>query len=302
VAVRVNGGRLYVTDIYNDRVELFDTDGTFRMTWGMPGALAGAFNGPSAIAVSQRTGNVYVCEQGNNRVQIFDAKGNYLGGWGSPGTGKGQFNQPDGIAVNSSTGDVYVSEFGGDRIQRFNETGVYKGQWGSSGSGDGQFKGPIGLAVGTLGRVFVADSANGRVQVFDEDYLTQFGGSGAGQIKTPYGIAFGQNGITYVVDNGRSRVQRWQLTDPPVVTITGGTRRVTSLSRLTIRGTARHSTGSPSIRSVTATVNQRQYIALGTTAWKFIASLKHGVNKVSVVATDTSGATSAPASITVIRH
>ncbi|MEX0637734.1 MAG: hypothetical protein WD155_03260, partial [Burkholderiales bacterium] len=40
--------------------------------------------------------------------------------------------------------------------------------WGEKGNGPGQFNDPVGVAVAD-GEVFVSDSRNGRIQVFDFD-------------------------------------------------------------------------------------------------------------------------------------
>lgn len=51
--------------------------------------------------------------------------------------------------------------------------------WGEKGSSPGQFSDPTGIAVAN-GQVFVADSRNGRIQVFDLDgnFKRQFGRPG----------------------------------------------------------------------------------------------------------------------------
>jgi len=54
------------------------------------------------------------------------------------------------------------------RIQVFTDAGAYLGQWGSAGGGPGQFRGPIGIAIDGPGNVFVADTNNGRIQVFGD--------------------------------------------------------------------------------------------------------------------------------------
>ncbi|MCK4471945.1 MAG: 6-bladed beta-propeller, partial [Anaerolineae bacterium] len=65
--------------------------------------------------------------------------------------------------------------------------------WGSQGKGQGQFQDPRGIAVDQDGNVYVADSGNNRIQVFDSSgkFLTQWGGEGdgPGQFKEPWGIA-----------------------------------------------------------------------------------------------------------------
>jgi hypothetical protein len=93
------------------------------------------------------------------------------------------------------------------------------GDFGSSGSGNGQFATPAGIAVkrgGATGNgIYVVDSGNDRVQVFNENGIFQgsFGssGTGDGEFSGPTALAVTDDSI-YVADNGNSRVQ--MLTNP----------------------------------------------------------------------------------------
>ncbi|MHA1731447.1 MAG: 6-bladed beta-propeller, partial [Promethearchaeota archaeon] len=83
--------------------------------------------------------------------------------------------------------------------------------WGSYGSSDGQFDTPYGVAVNSSGAVYVVDSMNNRVQVFDQagNFLFKWGGGGTGdgQFSTPHAIALNSSGAVYVTDVGNQRVQ-----------------------------------------------------------------------------------------------
>ena len=56
----------------NDRVQVFQPDGTPLLMWGGPGTAPGEFNHPSG-AVLDAAGNVYVLDKDNARVQKFGA-------------------------------------------------------------------------------------------------------------------------------------------------------------------------------------------------------------------------------------
>lgn len=53
-------------------------------------------------------------------------------------------------------------------------------RWGSFGSGNSQFRDPMGVAVDRYGEVYVADTGNSRIQVFDQNggYLRKWGSRG----------------------------------------------------------------------------------------------------------------------------
>jgi tripartite motif-containing protein 71 len=128
----------------------------------------------------------------NSRIEVFNPIGNFLGKWGSLGSKDGQLKEPYGITIDSK-GDIYVADSGNNRVQKFDAFGNFITTWGSLCSlpsmfgcqdpdgplgnlqiGDGQFQVPYGIAVenrqsSQYARVFVADSANHRIQVFEQD-------------------------------------------------------------------------------------------------------------------------------------
>src|SRR5215204_2045987 len=58
----------------NQRIQKFDSEGTFITKWGSQGDRDGEFLAPIGVAVDS-SNNVYVSEQGNNRIQKFSGKG-----------------------------------------------------------------------------------------------------------------------------------------------------------------------------------------------------------------------------------
>jgi NHL repeat len=87
-------------------------------------------------------------------------------GSGTPGT---TFNKPSDVAWDKA-GNIYIADgMGGNvnRIVKLNKEGNFLKQWGSTGAEQGQFSGPKALAVDAQGNVYVLDSGNKRVQVFD---------------------------------------------------------------------------------------------------------------------------------------
>jgi len=109
--------RVYVSDSYNNRVQVFTEDGEYLSQWGGMGFWAGRFRVASGIAVN-REGHAYVADFYNNRVQVFDSDGLFLTSFGSKGSGEGEFQGPTGVAVNGK-GDLYVVDWGGHRVQHF---------------------------------------------------------------------------------------------------------------------------------------------------------------------------------------
>ena len=81
---------------------------------------------------------------------------------------------------------------------------------GEPGSGPGQFAEPRGLAADGRGNLYVADTKNNRIQMFDSNgqFVRSFGtaGSGNGQLKEPCGVAVDSDGSVLVADTWNHRV------------------------------------------------------------------------------------------------
>ena len=95
-----------------------------------------------------------------------------LGTPGQAGDDATHFNAPTDVVV-APNGDIFVADGHGDktnaRIVKFSADGKFIKAWGKEGSGPGEFNVPHGLALDSAGRLFVADRANNRLQIFDQD-------------------------------------------------------------------------------------------------------------------------------------
>lgn len=163
-------GTMYVTEILNGhRLLIFSPDGTFERSVGTAGMVTDATLGGGSFqfpnSVKWVDGQVWVADSNNRRVQVFSEDGDFESIIVTNGLPRGfDFLAPSGeetstskfVVVDTLAHDATIWSTNGDKIVNFGERGVL----------EGQFNYPNDLSVGPKNLIFIADSANGRVQVW----------------------------------------------------------------------------------------------------------------------------------------
>ena len=174
-------GDLYAGDVYNNRINQFDSQGNYirsfangQFTGLIPGRI---FFGPSGVTFD-KAGNVYVGDFNGERILKFTADGQPLAViGGTVGTALGETQGVAGVRISPVSGNIYLADQYNNRVQVLDPNGKPLYTFGSAGSGPGQLLQPIGIEVDDQENVYVADSINSRVQVFDKNgnFLTAYG-------------------------------------------------------------------------------------------------------------------------------
>ncbi len=178
---------------------------------------------PKGVAVGA-DGRIYVAEARAGRISVFNTDGSLALRWGRAGTNDGEFAEPWGIAV-STGGEVFVADTWNHRIQKFSADGTWLLTWGGlvdsrrdPQGAPGLFWGPRDIAIGPDGLVYVSDTGNKRIQVFDPDgtFVRTFGaeGSAPGQFNEPVGLAFLGDALV-VADAWNGRIQLLDTSGAP---------------------------------------------------------------------------------------
>lgn len=166
-----DNGDVYVLDSGNNRVQVFDENGTYKFQFGKFGNSLGQFRAPLGIKIYGNT--VLVADSGNNRIQTLSLGGEPISSFGSQGSGNGQLQDPRDV-TRLANGLVYVADSGNNRISVW-QNGSYIGAFGSGGSGNTQFSVPFGVdgvsrfddqicdGGGFVTRLYVADTQNSRI-------------------------------------------------------------------------------------------------------------------------------------------
>ena len=110
-------GYLYVTDTWNNRIEVFDADGNFIRTWGKAGDGPGYFARPKGIAIDG-DGHVWVADSLQERVQLYTPEGRLLIWMGDHGLLPGSFMALESIAIDANNRVFTTEQFPG-RLQVF---------------------------------------------------------------------------------------------------------------------------------------------------------------------------------------
>jgi len=173
--------KLYIIDRDNQRVQVFDKNGTFLFKWGEEGDRDGEFKLPYGLDVD-REGNVWVADRSNNNIQKFDADGNFLFRFGSTGSEPSQFENLRHVAADDASKYIYTADSDNHRIQKFDINGTFIKSFGGLGNASGQLNVPTSVILDSKGYLYVTERGNERVQKFDTDgnSILMWGSKGSG--------------------------------------------------------------------------------------------------------------------------
>ncbi len=210
---RALDGSIYVANTGNDRIEVFEPDGTVLPPLGSSGFGPGQLDEPSDVFGLAAEPSLLVLDAGNNRVQKLSLNGVPVAGFNGPsgaGSLPGSFNAPQGMTADFE-GRFWVADTGNDRVQAFAADGTYL-----KTIGEGFLSRPRGVALGLDGTLYVSDSGHDQVVAYVPG--AQGNGPGAqvvgpgglpGQVKAPGGISVDASGHFDVADSGNARVERF---------------------------------------------------------------------------------------------
>lgn len=202
--VAVIGQFIYATDTNNKRVQVFDIGGNPIFKFGEDGTGKGQFKFPYGIA-GDKDGNVYVADLYNGCVTVHDSKGNFLKYFAESKPEEKILEAPGGIRIFDDK--VYVTDIQRSKVYVFDLNGKKLLDIGEVGTKEGQFRAPNAVTVDKEGNIYVVDTGNQRVQVFDKEgkYIKVINGSPNGKgdsvFVNPRGIAIDSRGIIYVISN-----------------------------------------------------------------------------------------------------
>jgi DNA-binding beta-propeller fold protein YncE len=215
-------GRVYVADTVARRVFVFDPEAKAVSFVGESGP--GKLTKPVGVAVDGE-GKVFVADATVNRVFGYDLKGQLAIAIGR----EGDLDSPSGLAVDRERNLLYVADAKKHHVLCYSTVdGSAVRTIGRRGGGPGEFNFPTNLTVNRSGRLYVADTLNFRIQVFNPDggFLGEFGiqGDTPGTLNRPKGVGVDSEGHVYVADSSFNNFQIFDAAGQLLLYVgTGGT-------------------------------------------------------------------------------
>jgi len=118
-----NNTRLAVSDVNNNRIQLFGISGntiTHQVSYGVTGSGSGQFTYPYSVSFNQDSTRISVADLGNSRIQVLGVNGTAITPqmiYGSSGSGHGQFVYPMSATFSRNGERLAITDAGINRIQ-----------------------------------------------------------------------------------------------------------------------------------------------------------------------------------------
>lgn len=202
-------GLVYIADSKVRAIFIVNVDtGEYKMIKNGSDA---SFKWLTGLAIDD-TDRLFVSDSSLKHVLVFDPNHKFEGV-----ISEGLYD-PGGIAIDNENRLLYVTDAEQDLVMVYDADPPYKllrrlGKPGSkhTSTAEGEFAKPTNVAVDKEGNVYVADTWNNRIQVFDADgeFIRAWGknGDGPGYFARPKGIAIDRDGHVWVADAVQDRVQ-----------------------------------------------------------------------------------------------
>lgn len=173
IAIDRKQGHLYLLDTPRDVLFVLDLNGNVLQRVGRGrgqpiGKYASAvipldLHQPTEIALG--SDKLVVLDATGSRIRIMDLQYNVLGQFSIRTLTGRETAAAIGLGIDS-VGNLYVSNVGESSVRTYDQGGHLRSSFGQMGYGAGEFYSPTGLWIDSTDRIYVADTNNHRVQVF----------------------------------------------------------------------------------------------------------------------------------------
>ena len=226
-----SSGNIYVADNNNFRIEKFNTQGTFLLSFSPTRTQSPPAGGAEGIAVDS-SDNIYVTDKQNQRLEKYSPSGTLLSSftpripcnctiYNTPnGTMRTSYSQAvvERVAIDS-WGNLYVT---GSDIIKLNSKGAFQSQFFAHDNGNCCLL-PEGITIDSSDNIYVADMENHRILKFNStgSILLSIGSSvlHTAQAGSPQDVAVDSSGNIFVADTYNGRIIKFNSTGSLVSSI-----------------------------------------------------------------------------------
>jgi len=206
-------GQIYLAEERKGCVSVFDRQWKLLSKLGIGD---GEFQLPSHIALVHGPSGtlVFVSDSKANVVKAFrQSDGRFE--FGTLGNGDGQFDFPTGLCA-SPNGELFVVDQNNDRVQVFDQSGKFLRAFGLSAATGGSSGRAQGAFLDSVGRLYIADTFQGVIWVFDSasgQLLSKIGsfGQGPGQLGSPAGLVLDAFNRLIVTSSATRRLELYGI-------------------------------------------------------------------------------------------
>jgi DNA-binding beta-propeller fold protein YncE len=198
-------GRVFVTDTAARRVFVFDPDARSVSFIGESGQ--GKIAKPVGVAIDDN-GTAFVADATLKRVFGYGSDGKLAIAIGHDG----ELLNPSGLAIDRQRQQLYVADAKKHQVLCYSSAdGSFIRAIGKRGTENGEFNFPTNLSVDHSGKLYVADTLNFRIQIFDASgaFVKSIGsqGDGPGQLNRAKGVGVDSEGHIYIADTSFNNFQ-----------------------------------------------------------------------------------------------
>jgi DNA-binding beta-propeller fold protein YncE len=202
-------GNIYVADLYNNRISIFDEKGKFLKYFTDENKKADFLKTPAGLRIFNN--HLWVTDIKLGTVFEYSLDGKKLRAISTASTKDDTLNAPNAVALDSDQ-NIYVSDTGNQRLVVYDKNGkfirIINGS--TDGKGDSKFVNPRGIGVEPDGTLLMVDNMTHYVYGFNKKgkQVFQFGGLGSDkdQFYLPNGLFVDNSGEVLITDTVNRRV------------------------------------------------------------------------------------------------
>lgn len=198
--------RVFVVDTSKATVHVFNLMTRRYTQWKTPTDSHDRLLTPVGVAYDAARRRLLVSDSASAGIRVFADDGMYLGSIASE-----HLLRPCGLALDPRSGNIFVADSKAHQVVVLDPTGHLIERIGFRGEALGEFNAPTHVALDNVGRLYVSDALNCRIQRFKADLTPdmQFGRRGdmPGYFARPKGVALDSQGHLYAVDANFEAIQ-----------------------------------------------------------------------------------------------